>query len=377
MKWINKMRQFPAFVSILGILAFTTVAQTNLTVENGSKNGGNRGRQLAHVWANPNPPNMVFDRWTGSTNLVQDVFASHTLVNPLGKNINLTATYKSAPDWTLTSGTINGTSVLYHIPPQHIGIIFIFHGAGGSNLIILRPEDRNFANEAVAAGYGVIALNSSDRTTATWSFAFPPNNPDVTNVETLVTQFRQQGIIAQNAPLFAVGTSNGGFFTGIVSHFLNFRAAAIYIVFTADLINNITVVPTIYCVAANDDAPEVGQAGNQRAYNQFLNLRSRGIRTSFNNLLPSPVYPERFWRIPDLTQTDSINIHNALKSNGFLDRQDYLIQNPSSSSWQTVIPPQYASRLTAISDQLDVCFATHKFYSDYNSRVLRFFTETN
>lgn len=371
------MKSFLNLFSILCVLSLTPLAQTNLTVENGSKNGGNRGRQTAHVWANPNPPNMVFDRWTGSTNLVQDVFATHTPVNPLSKNINLTATYKFAPDWTPTSGTINGTSFLYHIPPQHIGIIFLFHGAGGSNLIILRPEDRNFANEAVAAGYGVIALNSSDRTTATWSFAFPPNNPDVTNVENLVTQFRQQGIIAQNAPLFSVGTSNGGFFTGIVSHFLNFRAAAIYIVFTADLINNVTVVPTIYCVAANDDAPEVGQAGNQRAYNQFLNLQSRGIRASFNNHPPSPVYPERFWRIPNLTQTDSSVIYNAIKTNGFLDGRDYLIQNPGTSNWQSVIPAQYASRLTAIGDQLDVCYATHKFYSDYNSRVLRFFAESN
>lgn len=371
------MKQFLALTFFYCILFSTVSAQTNLTVANGSKNISKGRGQLAHVWSNPNPPDMVFDRWTGDTVLVQDIFAAHTRVNTSSKNINLTATYKVAPAWTPVEETINNASVLYHIPANHIGIIFRFHGGGGSNQFVLnRVEDRIFANEAVAAGYGIIALNSTNRTTAQWSFAAPPNNPDVTNVQTIITQFRQRGLINPTARLFSVGTSNGGVFSAIVSHYLNFKAAAIYIAFAPDNINNITNIPTIYCQAMNDDG-DVGQGGNERARNQFLNLQSRGIRTSFNNHPPSPVYPERFWRIPGLMQADSNQIYNALKSNGFLDRRDYLIENPNTSNWQSVIPPQYASYLSHIKDQLEVCYTTHKFYSDYDSRILRFFAEVS
>lgn len=371
------MKHLLIILFICGNLCLPIAAQqTSLNVTGGSRQSGKIGRTMAHIWANPAPPNTVFDRWTGDTALVQDIFAAQTRVNPLKKNINLTATYKSAPAWTPIQETINGTSVLYHIPANHIGIIFRFHGAtGNAQFVLNRPEDRIFANDAVAAGYGIIALNSVDRLNGRWSLAAPPNNPDVVNVQTVITNFRNRGLIRQDEAIFAHGTSFGGTFSSLVSYFLNFKGAAIYISFGVNQVMTQTTVPTIFCPASNDDNPNVGQTGNQTAFNQFLNLQSRNIKTSFNNLLQSPVYPERFWRIPGLTQADSQAIYNALKTNGFLDNRDYLIERPSTSNWQAVIPAQYSQYINGIDSQLDICFADHHFYSDYNSRVLRFFAE--
>lgn len=352
-------------------------AQINLNVTNGSKNIGKARERMANIWANPNPPNMVFDRWTGDTALVQDVFSASTFVNPLSKNINLTATYKPAPSWDLTEETINGVNVLYYIPQDPVGIIFRLHGTGGSARTTLSSiESRIFSDDAVAAGFGIIALDSVDRVGGEWSLLPPPNNPDITNIETLITNFEQRGLISEDDPLFAQGTSRGGIFSSLVVYFLNFQADAIYIAYGANVIMPETTVPTIFCSAANDDQEMVGQEGNQRAYEQSVSLQLRGIRSSYNLHRPSAVYPERFWGIANLTADDSRAIYNALKNNGFLDRADLLIENPRSSNWQAVIPANYQPYVNALKSELGAAYASHNFYSDYNSRVLRFFSES-
>src|SRR5690606_1748738 len=297
--------------------------------------------------------------------------------NPLSKNISLTATYRSAPDWPLTETTVNGVSVLYYIPPDPAGIIFRFHGSGGSNQsVLLSVESRLFSNDAVAQDFGIVAINSSDRVTGDWNLNPPPNNPDLVNVQAVITTFRKLGLISKSVPLLAQGTSRGGVFSSEVVYFLNFRADAIYIAYGVNLIMPVTTVPTIFSLAANDDQPMVSQEGNQNAYNQFIDLQNRGIRTSYKLNQPSPVYPERFWRLAGLSRDDSRAIYQALKDNGFLDSRDLLIENPRDTDWRSVIPAKYNLYLNSIGSQLGACFASHNFFSDHNSRVLRFFTET-
>lgn len=361
---------------ILILIPVAVSAQTKLTVTNGSKNIGKARDRKAFVWANPNAPNMVFDRWVGNTALVEDAYSASTLVNPLSKNIDLTATYKAAPSWSLTEETISGVDVLYYIPQNPLAVIFRLHGTGGSAQSTLSSvESRLFSNDAVAAGYGIIALDSVDRVNGEWSLAPPPNNSDISNIQAIIANLQQRGLLSANTPLVAQGTSRGGIFSSLVVYYLNFRADAIYIAYGANLIMPQTTVPTIFCLAANDDQAMVGDAGNQNAYNQVLNLQGRGIMASYNLHPSSPVYPERFWRIANLTVDDSHAIYNALKANGFLDSRDFLIQNPRESNWQSVIPSQYQLYMNGISTVLGAAYANHSFYSDYNSRVLRFFSD--
>jgi len=181
-------------------------------------------------------------------------------------------------------------------------------------------------------------------------------------------------LISPNAPLLAQGTSRGGIFSSLVVYFQNFRADAIYIAYGANAVMPQTTVPTIFCLAANDDQEMVGPAGNQNAYNQVLNLQGRGIMASYNLHQPSAVYPERFWRVANLTENDSHVIYNALKSNNFLDGRDLLVANPRNSNWQAAIPNQYQPYLTGIGTVLSAAYANHGFFSDYDSRVLRFFS---
>ncbi|MEZ5422558.1 MAG: hypothetical protein R2682_05615 [Pyrinomonadaceae bacterium] len=374
---LRKSSLFPATLALI-FLTFPAIcpAQTNLTVTNGSTVPVRVRERRANIWADPSPTNMVFDRWVGDTTLVEDATSASSFVNPRSKNISLTATYKPAPPWSYTEETINGVDVLYYIPQNPTGIIFRFHGSGGSAQSTLSSvESRLFSNDAVAAGYGIIALDSTDRVTGDWSFLPPPNNPDINNVQAIITNFTQRGLISPSDPLLAQGTSRGGVFSSMVVYFLNFRADAIYIAYGVDAVMPLTTVPTIFCVAANDDQDLVGPEGNQRAYTQSMNLQIRGIMSSFNKHPASPVYPERFWRLANLTKTDSHNIYNALKAGGFLDGRDYLLDNPRNTNWQAVIPLQYQPYISGITTILGAAYANHGFYSDYNSRVLRFYSD--
>ena len=356
------------------IFAAAVPAQTNLVVTNGSKASVRVRESRVNIWADPPPANMVFDRWIGDTTLVEDPTSASSFVNPVSKNIALTATYKPAPAWSLTEETINGVDVLYYIPPTPVGIIFRFHGSGGSAQSTLSSiESRIFSNDAVAAGYGIIALDSSDRVTGDWSFLPPANNPDITNVQAVITNFLQRGIISSDDPIVAQGTSRGGVFSSMAAYFLNFKADAIYIGFAVDAVMPVTTVPTIFCAAANDDQDLVGPVGNQRAHDQAVSLQNRGVMASFNQHPATPVYPERFWRLANFTETDSHNIYNALKTGGFLDGRNVRIDNPRNTNWQSVIPTQYLPYSSGISTILGSSYANHSFFSDYNSRVLRFY----
>ena len=347
--------------------------RTNLTVANGSGDAKIRGRQIVHIWADPNPSGLVFDRWTGDTALVQNPLEYHTKVNNLSLNINLTATYKPAPVWNPTYETINGSQIGYYFPAAPVGVIFHFHGAGGSATgFFTNSEQRVFANEAVAENYAVITLSSVDRVNRQWN-ANPQleNNPDMQNVQAAINLFVSRGLISAATPIFANGISNGGAFAPRVSLALNFRATSIFIASgTANILSQ-TTVPTIWNLMQKDTT--IGADGIAQAFSNYQNLISRNIPAQYNLLAPSPVFPERFWRISGLTQTDSQTIYNALKQNGFLDSRDFLINNPTTSNWFSVIPPQYNSYLNDIFDQLKICYTEHEFYSDHDRRVLDFF----
>ena len=367
------MKYFKILFVILSLSIFCYSQQTTLNVNNGSGDATIRGRQIVHIWADPNPSGMVFDHWTGDTALVQNPLEYHTKVNNLSRTINLTATYKSAPVWNPVFETINGSQMGYYFPAAPVGVIFHFHGAGGSATgLFSNSEQRIFANEAVAENYAVVTLSSVDRVNRQWN-PNPQieNNPDMQNVQAAINLFISRGLMTASTPVFANGISNGGAFAPRVSRALNFRATSIFIAAGSVNIMSQTTVPTIWNLMQNDTT--IGADGIAQAVSNFQNLRSRNISAQYNQLAPSPVYPEKFRRIANLTAADSQTIYNSLKQNGFLDSRDFLIQNPNISNWENFIPQTYNSYLNDIADQLKICYTEHNFFSDHDRRVLDFF----
>ncbi len=360
----------------LVITSLSAAAQTrSVTVSDGSGSGAYPPNATVHLWANPDPTGKVFDRWTGDTSSLVDPYAAHTTLVMPQTNISLTATYKNAPVWKPTLEVINGTNVTYYFPQSHASVLFRFHGTGGSGASFFdKVEDNQFARDAVAAGYAVVALDSADRVNKQWDNSSPPSsNRDIQNVQAAIASFVGRGLMNANDALFAQGMSNGGPFAAHVSYYLNFKATAVFCASAIAQLIAVSTVPTIWNIARNDG--NIGAAGNQRALDNFNNFLGRKLTAQFNVNQPSPVYPLRFWRIPGVSQTDSQNIYQSLKSGGFLDANNFLLVSPenNTAALQIAIPVQYAAYRSDILDQLDVCYTEHKFYSDNNHQVLAFF----
>ncbi len=356
-------------VALCGVSAYAK--KFTLTINDGSGGGKFKKKSVVHIWANPNPLGLVFDRWTGDTDNLADPFAAHTTLT-LKAPVTLTATYKGAPEWTPTLTIINGSRVLYYFPESHIGVVFRFHGSGGNATSLFdKVEDRIFARDVVAAGFALISMDSANRDDKQWDNRNPAEtNADIQNVAATLAEFKANGLIRADEPIFGVGISNGGAFVSRVSYALNFKAAAMYISAGQQGAMSVTTVSAIWGLAQNDS-----DESSARAKENYDNLTSRGVPASLNINQPSPVYSRRFWRIPGFEATDSEAIYAALKNGGFLDDSDLLKEDPNNGKWATVIPAQYTSYLKDIADQLDVCYTAHKFYSDLDSKIIAFFKE--
>jgi uncharacterized protein (TIGR03437 family) len=388
--WIDKQR------NLLGVFmaqnqlqnVYTTVAQiqqkvreivdacplTGVQINSGYGSGSYEAGKTIHIYADPNPTGKVFDRWIGATATLDDPLAAHTTLKIGATPINITATYKNAPTWTTSSETVSGVNVVHHIPQPHKGIIFRFHGSGGSAAGQFNSvEDNTFNGDAIAAGYGIVALDSVDRVNRQWNATGTLDNPDLKNVQAVINSFTSRGLMSANDPLFALGVSNGGAFCSRLAVLLQFKAGAISIAAGITGFIEASNIPFIWNMAQNDDNEGVGTEGNARSRRNYESLFARGIAAQHLVNPPSPVYPLRFWRIPGLLPADSQAIYASLKNGGFLDANDFLLQNPRTSNALSVIPAQYASARGAISEQLDVCYARHSFYSDYSNKIISFF----
>ena len=362
--------------SILIILLFSsaTFAQRSTVIVNsGSGDGVYKGQPFAHVWADPAPAGMVFDRWTGDTFLLQSSRESHTKLRTSKLYITITATYRSAPTWNPTFETLNGIQMGYYFPPSPIGVIFHFHGQGGTaNLLFNNSERRIFANEAVAEGYAVVALDSADRVNRDWSTSNDiATSPDIQNVQASINLFISRGLMTASTPVFAHGFSKGAGFSPRVARALNFRATSMNLLAGTPDIINVTTIPIIWSIAMNDGTIMPGGVAQSR--NNYQNLLNRGVPAKYSLVVPSPVYPERFWRISGLSASDSQAIHAALRQGGFIDGRNFLFADPDASGWESVIPAQYNSFVNSIRDQLRICYTEHTFFADDDRRVLDFF----
>ena len=184
---------------------------------------------VAHVWADANNATRFFDGWTGGVQYLLDPAAWHTTLIMLAAAVNLSATYRAVPSWTPSVGIFNGISVTYTIPANPIGLIFDFHGTGGTGANqFAATEFVAFIREAVAAGFAVAAFDCLNRTTGQWNVSITgPTNPDTVRLNGVIQAMRTQGLISPRLPLFAAGHSNGGTYAHFSSPVMSCAAVSI------------------------------------------------------------------------------------------------------------------------------------------------------
>jgi len=351
----------------------------NLQVANGSGKGNFTAGTVVDVLANPDPLGQIFNGWTGDIAYLANPRERHTtltVTNNGTKQLTLTANYKPFAQWQPTYedlGPTGQTPTGYYFPPGgHRGVIIIFHGAGGGVVTAIEAvENRIFINDAINAGYAMIASAGASGDEK-WDTTNPPaTNKDYQSMQSILQTFVKRGYMSASDPLYAVGISNGGAFATYISYLNNYRATAVYISAGLNTVLESSTVPTMWLLAKNDDV--VGPEGLNQARNNYDSLTSRGVPATLINRPSQPVFPLRFWRIPGFQAADSFQMYNALLKNGWVDSSGFFINAPGFPSWQFSISGRFAADLTPIGDQLAVCYASHQFYSEGSSVVLDFF----
>lgn len=366
-------------------------ANFTLTVNNGSGSGVYAAGSEVHIWANPssitNPaatttepsdpasPDRVFDRWGGATGPLADAIAAHTRLVMPASNLTVTAQYRDGRRWM-------APRIIAEIPPGHHGVIFMFHGRGGSaEATFSQTERRRFIADALVRGFGVVALDSFDRVERIWQDATTATaNSDMRRMAQARNQLIADGRMSASDPLHLVGISNGGEFASLLAAqagALGLPVSTLALVCSpgADSASDVLTIPTIYLLAANDSSID-----NDRAQLRHANMVNRGVTAALFVNPASAVYPRRFWRIEGLSAADSEGIQAALKTAGLLNTSNMLqaaafgdANHNGAEDWFDVLPPAYMFLAGEIEGQLEVCFAEHEFYSDLDSRLLDFF----
>lgn len=383
------------------VVALGTGAPVALTVNSGSGGGTYPAGSRIDIVANPPAPGQVFDRWTGDVSVLGNapqlpLIPRVTLTVPTAA-VTLTATYKTAPVWTTSSiagfnpqnqagpnntTTTVSTTLTYHVPANANGLVFLLHDAGGASAEWFeRPNQLLFARELVAAGYGVAALNSLNRTAGTWAApAVLANNLDALNHSAAIDRLVNLGAIAAGKPVFLVGRGAGANAAARYADLLAsatparpVKGAVLFLAAGIDTLAVTSKVPHFYALASNDDS--LGAAGVAAARDSSQLLLGRGIPTGVIATTVSPLYSGRLRSLAltaPFTADDAQAVWAALKTAKVIDENSYPLTSPSLAAVSAALPAAYRGRAADVAAEIAIAAAEREFFSEGNSRVITF-----
>ena len=394
--WVNTVGQLCNWGSFIKEEIGGELEAFWLSVDDGYSSGLYMPNDTIHIWSDLDPLTMTFKGWNGDTSLLDDPKEWHTRFLMPNNDVQFYALDDSTGpiefEYEMIQGAENFKNVYYKFPDSAIGTILFFHGgSGNAEDIIQRLEVTQFFHNAFEQGYGLMITESEDQTLGDLNgdgktpWLLSPwtvdGNIDIANIQTLIDTFTVRGYIVPQTPMYASGVSNGGNFSSIVAHSLNFNASAMYSSQGNPLeLYQVTETPTIFCPAKYD--PALG-GGNWAAQMNFNILQARDIPSAFYELDRSPAYEQRFARIPEVNNSLSGDIFNEFLSMQFIDNDHYFSVLSDSIKYLYMTSPDTFSVLNTLSvptirhvlDQVKVMTADHSFFSDYNHRVLSFFSE--
>ena len=363
---------FPANTSdmtktiLMSLLAASLMAQApKIVVDQGYLSKNPRAGEKAHIWGQQNTATRLFAGWSGDVQYLLDPQAIYTTLTVPNVDVNLRATYRTVPAWTVRTSTLGSVPVSYFIPPDPIGLVFIFHGTGGTGASqFTGSEFFAFLRDLVGAGFGVAAFDSLNRETGQWNTTVTgPTNPDIVRLNGVITAMRAQAIIPQNLPFLAFGHSNGGFFSHFSATVMNWSAVSISAVQGSQLASTSYTGPVLWYMPKNDDHPLVGLAGGvATSVTRYETIANRGLFARHTTQEAVPLYPERFARSLYLSLADSLEVYGIFKAKGWIDENDFLLKNPNELDWRSSMPARYTETMKlAVSGQLEGTYMTHEF----------------
>lgn len=367
-----------------------------VTINNGYGTGMFKVGDTVHIFSKEWADNQIFDSWIGDVNVLPFGNEWHEWFLMPARNIELTAVIKQSAAFALVATSIRGKNsmkqVYYYFPANHKGIVYLLHGSGGqaSNWINLY-EYYSLIKDLVADGFAFVITEAEERSLNTdtngdgkirWLLtpADTINNVDYANIRIMTDTLINRGLTTKAKPRFSIGMSNGGAFSAALSALYNFKAGVSYCAQSGDAIAQFTTAPLQYCMAGNDNNENVGQAGNATAIANSNTLQSRNICSKIFFNERSPLYPERFARLPGISIALSTALFNEIKEKSYLDNKNYFKTYSSFLVRDYTANPALFPVLSSLTNAQKIFFseavncvvADHQFYGELNKTTIQF-----
>ncbi|MFK7976052.1 MAG: hypothetical protein AB8C02_07935 [Halioglobus sp.] len=287
------------------------------------------------------------------------------------------------PAANINSTQFEGFAVFSVIPENPVGIVYLFHGTGGSANVALKIEPIDQTNELLERGYGWIATESTQRTgNKRWDVfdASITSNPDLARLERLHAHVVANTAVSSTTPIFGIGMSNGarmvtlfgqvfadnGYPVGAVAPFMG--KAAPFVQASGGL-----RVPGFWVNATNDALvdPALVVADQQAS-------AALGIPAVLFTKLEEPMLPFRFTRIPAVDPTEAVAIWETLIATQVWDAQGNRVTDVETmvAALEGIsAPPGTGALPTQIGDQIGAMLAFHEFTSAFRIYLADFFDE--
>ncbi len=368
-----------------------------LNVINGYGSGTYNAGETIHVWSIAYDTTKTFKEWTGDIVNLTNPNEWHSKFIMPNRNASIQATLKLMPSYSVRYENIMGSANMKKVyscfPTQMRGVIYLFHGTGGSASNWLNAlENRSFVNALIADSFGIIITEAEEITLNTdlngdgklrWQILpfDSVSGIDYQNIKIITDTFIRRGSIDYAIPKFSVGMSNGGSYSAFISLLYNYKAGISYCASSsAQLVFTSRNNPFAFRMALYDDNAEVGPLGNYQALQFDSILDFRGICHDYEIQDRQPIYAERFVRVPGVSLSTSQSIFTELLNNGQLDSAHYALHSDSIKNHILATPVMYptiiglsTNKLVEALNQISASNAEHKFYSDYNYESMHFF----
>ncbi|MGI9602382.1 MAG: hypothetical protein ACR2QE_10885, partial [Acidimicrobiales bacterium] len=279
------------------------------------------------------------------------------------------------------SWSFEGFQVYSYVPPEPVGIVYVFHGSNGSAEIANRIETTDQLNELVERGYGWVATESTLRTgNKRWEVNDPSlvTNPDLARLTRLHDELIDDTGVAADTPIFGIGMSNGARMVTLFGQAFadNGYPVAAVAPFMGQLAGPVRsagglTVPAFWVIAEND-----GVVPNTAITADHQQQVALGVPTRLHTKVEEPLLSARFTRIPAIDEIEAEAIRQALEDTGAWDAGGTRVLGIAETLTlvsQLTLPPSFGATASQVRNQIEALLAVHQFVGIFRTGVGNFF----
>jgi predicted esterase/predicted nucleic-acid-binding Zn-ribbon protein len=271
----------------------------------------------------------------------------------------------------------NGQKIFYSFPQKAKGIIYLFHGNYGNGRNWFSNELLMFTNQ-LRSTYGIIAYsnqNAQENDAVNWDEKHPrnwdrteaENNRDIVFYNALENEFMKKFPEISQLPRYAVGYSDGAWFTSLLSTYVQLNAIANFSCGMSHTVmrNEKFSVPILLYYGSNDVT--CGSVSSMRMVVE--NLKQKGISINYIEQKETKLTSTHLKNIPNMNTLDAEYLIKSLRDLKF----DYSNWSQTYLGVINSLDTDRKKYSAIVTERLRAIGGHHQLNSDYAGEVIRWF----